>query len=291
MPEDTDFGVFEIGMNHPDEIRPLVKMVRPHVAIITIIAAAHLGHFKSLDEIALAKAEIFEGVVEDGYAVINRDDQRYRKLELLAKDAGIKNIYGFGEHRLSKFKLLKYAAGPGGSEVIARINGVEVPARIGAPGRHIAQNALAVLGASWLAGADLGKVANALASAGAEKGRGQTHRLKIKGGSFMLIDESYNANPASMAAALDLAASIPVEGGAGTSRFLATCSNSANIRPKLHAELAGPVSQSKMDKVYLAGTEMKALADALPKAIERGASRERRRTETSCSGFAAGRGT
>ena len=88
MPQDTDYGVFEIGMNHPGEIRPLVKMVRPHVAIITIIAAAHLGHFKNLDEIALAKAEIFEGVVRGRLRVLNRDDPRYRMLELKAKHCG-----------------------------------------------------------------------------------------------------------------------------------------------------------------------------------------------------------
>jgi UDP-N-acetylmuramoyl-tripeptide--D-alanyl-D-alanine ligase len=269
MPEDTDYGVFEIGMNHPDEIRPLVKMVRPHVAIVTIIAAAHLGHFKSLDEIALAKGEIFEGVVEDGYAVINRDDQRFRKLDLLAKDAGVKNIYGFGEHRLSKFKLVKYQAQPDGSLIEARVNGVDIAAKIGAPGRHIVQNVLAVLGACWLVGADLAKVAMALATLDAEKGRGRRHRLKVKGGTFTLIDESYNANPASMAAALDLAASIPAEGRGRHIAVLGDMLELGKHSKKLHADLAAPITASRIDKVLMAGAEMQALADALPKDIER----------------------
>ena len=269
MPEDTDYGVFEIGMNHPDEIRPLVKMVRPHVAIVTIIAAAHLGHFRSLEDIAVAKAEIFEGVVEDGYAVINRDDQRYRKLEHLAKLAGVKNIYGFGEHRLAKFKLVKYKALPDCSAITARINSIDIAAKIGAPGRHIVQNVLAVLGACWLAGADLAKVSMALATLDAEKGRGRRHRLKVKGGSFTLIDESYNANPASMAAALDLAASIPAEGRGRHIAVLGDMLELGKHSRKLHAELAAPIKAAKIDKVLMAGAEMQALADALPKDIER----------------------
>jgi UDP-N-acetylmuramoyl-tripeptide--D-alanyl-D-alanine ligase len=269
MPEDMDYGVFEIGMNHRDEIRPLVKMVRPHVAIVTIIAAAHLGHFKSLDEIALAKGEIFEGVVDDGYAVINRDDQRFRKLDLLAKDAGVKHIYGFGEHRLAKFKLVKYKALPDCSVITARINGVELAGKVGAPGRHIVQNILAVLGACWLAGADLAKVAMALGTLDAEKGRGRRHRLKVNGGSFTLIDESYNANPASMAAALDLAASIPVEGRGRHIAVLGDMLELGKHSKRLHAELAGPIKAAKIDKVLMAGVEMQALADALPKNIER----------------------
>ena len=130
-------------MNHPDEIRPLVKLVRPHIAIITIIAAAHLGFFKNLDEIALAKAEIFEGVVEDGYVVLNRDDSRYRKLEMLAKDAGIKNILRLRRTpRSAKFKLLKYRPMADCSVITAKIAGTDVAVKIGAPGRHIVQNAL-----------------------------------------------------------------------------------------------------------------------------------------------------
>jgi UDP-N-acetylmuramoyl-tripeptide--D-alanyl-D-alanine ligase len=269
MPEDTDYGVFEIGMNHPDEIRPLVKLVRPHIAIITIIAAAHLGHFKSLDGIARAKAEIFEGVVEDGYAVLNRDDSRYRKLEMLAKDNGIKNIYGFGEHRQANFKLMKYLPMADCSVITAQIAGTEVAVKIGAPGRHIVQNSLAVMGACWLAGADLAKVAMALATLESEKGRGRRHRLKVKGGTFTLIDESYNANPASMAAALQLAGSIPIEGRGRRIAVLGDMLELGKHSAKLHAELAGPVASSKMDKVFLAGPEMKALVEALPVETER----------------------
>ncbi len=269
MPEDTEYGVFEIGMNHPDEIRPLVKLVRPHIAIITIIAAAHLGFFKNLDEIALAKAEIFEGVVEDGYVVLNRDDSRYRKLEMLAKDAGIKNIYGFGEHARAKFKLLKYRPMADCSVITAKIAGTDVAVKIGAPGRHIVQNALAVMGACWLAGADLAKVTMALASLESEKGRGRRHKLKVNGGTLTLIDESYNANPASMAAALELAGSIPIEGRGKRIAVLGDMLELGKHSKKLHEELAGPVRSSKMDRVFMAGAEMKALADALPVEVER----------------------
>jgi UDP-N-acetylmuramoyl-tripeptide--D-alanyl-D-alanine ligase len=258
-----------IGMNHPNEIRPLVKLVRPHVAIITIIAAAHLGHFKNLDEIAKAKAEIFEGVVEDGYVVLNRDDTRYRKLEQMAKDAGIKHIYGFGESVRSKFKLIKYKPMADCSVITARIAGTEVAVKIGAPGRHIVQNTLAVLGASWLAGADLAKVAMALATLESEKGRGRRHKLRVNGGTFTLIDESYNANPASMAAALQLAASIPTEGRGRHIAVLGDMLELGKHSRKLHEELAAQIKAAKIGKVFLAGPEMKALADALPVETER----------------------
>ena len=269
MPEDTDFGVFEIGMNHPDEIRPLVKLVRPHIAIITIIAAAHLGHFKNLDGIALAKAEIFEGVTEGGHAVLNRDDSRYRKLAMLAKDAGISNIHGFGEHRNAEFKLIKYKPMADCSVITTRIAGTDAAVKIGAPGRHIVQNALAVIGACSLAGADLAKVCLALGTLQSEKGRGRRHKLKVNGGTFTLIDESYNANPASMAAALQLASSIPVEGRGRRMAVLGDMLELGKHSKKLHEELAEPVKSSKMDKVFLAGPEMKALAEALASETER----------------------
>ena len=105
MPADADYAIFEIGMNHAGEIRPLVKMVRPHVALITLIAAAHLGHFRNLDEIATAKAEIFEGIEPGGTALLNRDDSRWKLLDRLARAAGVEHVLGFGEHARPNFKL------------------------------------------------------------------------------------------------------------------------------------------------------------------------------------------
>src|SRR5690606_41283980 len=178
MPTDCDYAIFEIGMNHEGEIRPLVKLVRPHVAIVTLIAAAHLGHFKTLDDIARAKAEIFEGVEHGGAALLNRDDQRWALLGKMAREAGIQKVIGFGEHAKAVYRLVNLALHPDHSLITARIGGREINARIGAPGRHMVQNALAVLGAAHLVGADVEKVAKSLESLRAEPGRGKRHLLK-----------------------------------------------------------------------------------------------------------------
>jgi UDP-N-acetylmuramoyl-tripeptide--D-alanyl-D-alanine ligase len=264
MPLDTEYGVFEVGMNHAGEIRHLIKFVQPHVAIVTIIAAAHLGFFKSLDEIADAKAEIFEGLVPGGVAIINRDDARYRNLEHAAKSAGVTHIYGFGEHARARFKLVSCNLKPDRSQITIRIDGTETPVGIGAPGRHIVQNVLAVVGACQTVGADLKKVTAALASLGAEKGRGQIHRLETRGGAFTLIDESYNANPASMRAALNLLASQEITGKGRRIAVLGDMLELGRFSAKMHKELAEPIASAKVDKVFLGGAEIKLLAEALP---------------------------
>jgi UDP-N-acetylmuramoyl-tripeptide--D-alanyl-D-alanine ligase len=256
MPANCEYAIFEIGMNHAGEIRPLVKMVRPHVAIVTLIAAAHLGHFRSLEDIAAAKAEIFEGLAKGGTALINRDDARWKVLERLAKEAGVQNIAGFGEHLRATYKLLDCKLFPDHSTIVARIGGKEIVARIGVPGRHIVQNALAVLGAADLVGAPVPQVSVALGDLTAEQGRGQRHMLKHPRGRFVLIDESYNANPASMAASLAMLKATPVEGG----RRIAVLGDMLELgkhAPKLHAGLADLVIDSQADRVFLA-------ADALP---------------------------
>jgi UDP-N-acetylmuramoyl-tripeptide--D-alanyl-D-alanine ligase len=268
LPVDAEFGVFEIGMNHFDEIRPLVKMVQPHTAIITLIAAAHLGHFKNLNDIAKAKAEIFEGVIENGSVILNRDDPHYRKLASMANDVGIKNIYGFGENQRAHFKLMNYKALADCSCIIAEINELEIAVKIGSPGRHIVQNALAVLGAASMAGADMTKVALAFNTLTAEKGRGQQHKLKIKDGFFTLIDESYNANPASMAAALSLAGSFPIERYGRRIAVLGDMLELGKHAQKLHAELSEHVFRSQIHKLFLCGPEMIALKNALSVEID-----------------------
>ncbi|MER9326162.1 UDP-N-acetylmuramoylalanyl-D-glutamyl-2,6-diaminopimelate--D-alanyl-D-alanine ligase [Mesorhizobium sp. M0152] len=276
MPIDCDYAVFEIGMNHPGEIRPLVKMVRPHIAIVTMIAAAHLGFFRNLDEIAEAKAEIFEGLEPDGAAILNRDDARFKLLDKMAHTAGVEHVHGFGENARSTFKLVKCELHADHSEIIARIGGHEVTARIGAPGRHMVQNVLAVLGAAYLAGADLDKVARALADLSAERGRGKRHVLRHPGGSISghpggpitLIDESYNANPASMAAAMALLNATPVTGEGRRIAVLGDMLELGEHSAKLHAALAGLLVGTGTQTVFLGGPEMRALAKALPAEIK-----------------------
>ncbi|WP_137931931.1 UDP-N-acetylmuramoylalanyl-D-glutamyl-2,6-diaminopimelate--D-alanyl-D-alanine ligase [Mesorhizobium comanense] len=274
MPADCDYAVFEIGMNHPDEIRPLVKMVRPHVAIVTMIAAAHLGFFRNLDEIAKAKAEIFEGLEPGGAAVLNRDDARFKLLEKMARASGVEHVYGFGENARSTFKLTKCELHADHSDIAARIDGHDMIARIGAPGRHMVQNVLAVLGAAHLVGADLGKVALALVDLSAERGRGKRHVLRHPGGSsqpagpITLIDESYNANPASMAAAMALLNATPVAGEGRRIAVLGDMLELGDHSAKLHAALAELIVGTGTGTVFLGGPEMRSLAQALPQDIK-----------------------
>ncbi|MFN3764792.1 MAG: UDP-N-acetylmuramoylalanyl-D-glutamyl-2,6-diaminopimelate--D-alanyl-D-alanine ligase [Aliihoeflea sp.] len=267
MPAETDYAVFEIGMNHPGEIRPLVKLVRPHIAIVTMIAAAHLGFFRDLEEIATAKAEIFEGVESGGHALINRDDARFKQLEKAAREAGIENVWGFGEHSRATFKLVKTKLLPEGSTFTAQMAGEELVAKIGAPGRHMVQNAVAVLAASYLAGADMAKVAHALADLSAEEGRGARHRLCHGRGEFLLIDESYNANPASVRAAMDVLQAAPVNGHGRRIAVLGDMLELGDHSRELHAGLAETIDPQATGVVLLAGPEMKALAEALPDSL------------------------
>jgi UDP-N-acetylmuramoyl-tripeptide--D-alanyl-D-alanine ligase len=269
MPADCDYAVFEIGMNHPGEIRPLTRLVRPHIAIVTLIAAAHLGHFKDLAEIARAKAEIFEGVAPGGAALLNRDDAHFVLLQKLARKAGIKKIRGFGEDLRSDYRLESCELGTAGSHVTVNVAGHEIEAEIGVPGRHMVQNMLAVLGAAHLAGAEVDKAAGALAGLPAERGRGMRLRLKHPKGEFSLIDESYNANPASMQAALKLLDGAAVEGGGRRIAVLGDMLELGAHSRELHSALAEVIAGTRTDMVLLAGKEMKALADSLPQGVRK----------------------
>lgn len=265
MPEDTDYGVFEVGMNHPDEIRPLVKMVRPHVAIITTIAAAHLGNFKSIKEIAAAKSEIFEGLEPDGDVILNRDSDQFSFLERQAQAFGITRIYGFGQHAKADFRLAEFNGSGEKSALWLTLGSETFEIAIGAPGRHIAENALAVLGAVTLVGADLDAAIEALATLQPEKGRGKRYRLALGNDAFTLIDESYNANPASMRAAIALLAA-----GSGAGRRVAVLGDMLEMGDharKVHADLAGPLLAAGIEHVWLAGPEMLALKEALPESV------------------------
>ncbi|MBB4185508.1 UDP-N-acetylmuramoylalanyl-D-glutamyl-2,6-diaminopimelate--D-alanyl-D-alanine ligase [Sinorhizobium terangae] len=264
MPEATDFGIFEIGMNHPGEIRPLTKMVRPHVAVVTSIAPAHLGNFESLDEIAAAKAEIFEGVVKGGHAVLNIDSPQFTLLERAAGAAGVSYIHSFGANPKAEFRLVEFTGRSEGSVLWAGIGGKTLEVAIGAPGRHIAENALAVIAAAKLAGADLDQVLASLATMRPEKGRGLQHRLKVGTGRLTLIDESYNANPASMRAAISLLRDAEPPVGGRRIAILGDMLEMGEHAADVHAALAGPIVEAGIVDVWLAGPEMAHLRDSLP---------------------------
>ena len=203
-PADARYAIFEIGMNHAGEIAPLVKMVRPHIAIITTVEPVHLEFFSGIEAIADAKAEIFEGVEPNGAVVLNRDNTQFARLQRRAKKRGIANIISFGADEKAEARLLDVALHPACSAVYASILDQELTYKLAIPGRHMAMNSLAVLAAASLAGADLALAGLALSQVQPAAGRGVRHVLTVPNGEATLIDESYNANPASMGAALNV---------------------------------------------------------------------------------------
>jgi len=269
MPETTRFGVFEIGMNHAGEIDALTRLVKPHIAIVTTVAPVHLGFFRSVEEIADAKAEIFHGLEPGGIAIINRDIPYYQRLRDHALKHGDK-IVGFGETQDAEARLIGAVLEPGGSTVSADILGQTIDYRIGAPGRHVVQNSLAVLAAAKLAGADLTRAASALAGLHAQAGRGARTLIEAEGGSIAIIDESYNANPASMRAALAVFGLTSRDQFRRKVAVLGDMLELGTDGPQLHRELAEFIDEAGVDVVFACGELMSSLFEALP-ANRRGA--------------------
>ena len=262
LPRDSKYGVFEIGMNHFGEIRGLVGFVRPHVGIVTTIAPAHLEFFGSCEAIADAKSEIFEGLVPGGAAILPADSPYCDRLYARARQAHVARLFKFGEKAGSDARLISYEETAEGCRVKADICGTPVDFAIGAPGKHIAGNALAALLAVSLVEGDVLNAAAVLKDFAALKGRGA--RFTAHG--IDVIDESYNANPASMAAALALL-------GAAKGRRIAVLGDMLEMGEggaAHHAGLAVPVDAARADLVFLNGAAMRALWDVLP-AARRGA--------------------
>jgi UDP-N-acetylmuramoyl-tripeptide--D-alanyl-D-alanine ligase len=263
MPRNVTYGVFEIGMNHAGEIDALTRLVRPHIAIVTTVAPVHLGFFRSVEEIADAKAEIFHGLESGGTAVINRDSLYYERLKAHALEHGAR-IVGFGEADGAEVRLLDIELDPNGSSIRADVLGQIVSYRLGAPGRHLAQNSLAVLAAVKLAGADLARAAAALAGLEAQPGRGARTLFQGPTGRIVIVDESYNANPASMRAALSTLGLTPRN---EFSRRVAVLGDMLELGPesaKLHRELAEFIDGAGVDVVFACGEQMAGLFGALP---------------------------
>ena len=260
MPRDSDYAVLEMGMNAKGEIAALTRLVRPHVALITTIASAHIEHLGSMEAIAGAKAEIFEGLEPDGIAVIPEDTPHRDQLVKAARGHADRIVtFGSGEADVAAIHAVR--SDNGGSLVTARLLESDLTYTISQRGEHWVANSLGVLAAVEAVGADLAIAGLALADMGGLKGRGERHRLHVDGGTWLLIDESYNANPASMAATLkalgeerDAERRIAV---LGPMRELGEHAD------ELHAGLASPVVEAKVDELILVGEDMRPLEDAL----------------------------
>jgi UDP-N-acetylmuramoyl-tripeptide--D-alanyl-D-alanine ligase len=262
-PASVRFAIFEIGMNHAGEIETLVKMVRPQVAVITTVEPVHLEFFAGIEAIADAKAEIFNGLEPGGAVVLNRDNSQFDRLQQSANKLGISRIVSFGADKQSDARLLDVSLHADRSAVHANILGYDVTYKLGMPGRHMAMNSLAVLAAASLAGADLALAALSLSQIEPAAGRGARRALEVASGEATLIDESYNANPASMAAALNVlgAAAIGPQG-----RRIAVLGDMLELGPTsamLHRGLVDAVKANHIDLVYCCGPLMRNLWDAL----------------------------
>src|ERR1700674_4084111 len=262
-PATVRFAIFEIGMNHAGEIDALVKMVRPHVATVPPVEPVHLEFFADIEAIADAKAEIFTGVEPGGAVVLNRDNSQFARLQRRARKLGISRIVSFGANEKSDARLLDVSLHAACSAVHANILGHDVTYKLGMPGRHMAMNSLAVLAAASLAGADLALAALSLSQIEPATGRGARRTLELANGEVTLIDESYNANPASMGAALNVlgAAAIGPQG-----RRIAVLGDMLELGPTgamLHRGLVDAVKANHIDLVYCCGPLMRNLWEAL----------------------------
>ena len=257
MPAATRYGVFEMGMNHAGEIAALTRMVRPHVAVITWVASAHAEHFESEEGIARAKAEIVEGVEPGGAVVWPHDSEHAELLSAAVAGRGLRSLsFGFGAG--ADVRALSADVGPDGADLVADVAGEELHCRVGMAGRHWVGNALAVLAAVKAAGGDIAEAGLALAGMTGLAGRGARIRVPARGGEALLIDESYNANPTSMAAALSVLRGMAGTGGRriavlGAMRELGAGSHAE------HAALAPAIAGAGVAELALVGAEMTAL--------------------------------
>ena len=269
MPRDTEYGVFELGMNHAGEITPLSKLVKPQVSIITNVEAVHIEFFASVAEIADAKAEIMDGMDADGTVVLPRDNPHYDRLVAHAKRRGISNILSFGSDAADA-RLIDCRVSPTGSRITAEVMGQRVSYALGLPGLHQAKNSLSVLAAVKALGLDVATAAAVLGGLAALKGRGAREHLMLVSGPITLLDESYNASPASVRAALSLLAASQPEGHGRRIAILGDMRELGASGPMLHRELMPDIVASGVDHVFLVGPIMQELHAVLPERIRAG---------------------
>lgn len=261
MPADSDFAVIEIGMNHAGEIRPLAKLANLDVAIVVNVAAVHMEAFESIEQIAHAKAEIFEDLDAKATAIVNADLPTTQILTNMVAQVGAKMVT-FGTNKSADYRVLQIEGAGAVTKVIADIDGQERWYEFQAAGNHFAMNALAVLAAGVAVACDLEKVILGMAKWTAPDGRGARHVVACNGGEITLIDESYNANPSSMASALAVLGACEIDGR--RIAILGEMGELGETKLQRHAELAALDVVADVDQFHLVGPMMQEMFNALP---------------------------
>ena len=273
LPADAKYGIFEIGMNQAGEISALSKLIRPHAALVTTVEEVHLEFFESVAAIADAKAEIFDGMAEGGVAILNYDNPYRSQLSEAARNRGLRcknGIISFGVHPHATLRLIEETLCDKGGVGVVEKDGERIPYRIGAPGHHWVIIGLSVLATVYAVGANVRQAALDLSAVEPLAGRGKRHEIAVGDSVFTLIDESYNANPVSMIAAIALLATAAPRPGGRRIAVLGDMLELGDESPDMHAALAGSLVRSEIDLVFTAGEQMSHLRDALPRAMRAG---------------------
>jgi UDP-N-acetylmuramoyl-tripeptide--D-alanyl-D-alanine ligase len=267
MPPASQYAVLEFGMNHPGEISPLARLARPHVAVITTVEAVHIEFFENEEGIADEKAAIMDGLEPGGAVVLNRDNRHFARLAAAAEARGIGRILTFGTDPLADVRLLSWEAEGWALSTRVSVLGREFPLRLASPGLHAARNACAVLAASFAAGANPEAALPILEGLVPAGGRGRRRAIALPGGEATLLDDSYNASPASVRAALAVLAAVPARrriAVLGDMRELGAHAEDA------HHALAAPIVTAGVDTVFCCGPLMRGLYEALPTSLRGG---------------------
>lgn len=265
LPKDADFGVLEMGMNHSGEIDNLSRMGRPDVAIITTVDAVHLEFFDGVEGIAQAKSEIFNGMAPTGTAVLPIDNEWFPLLRDRAAAANVGRVITFGTHSDADIRLIDASLHAKCSAASVAMNGMTLDFCVGAPGKHWVLNCLGVLAATKALGLDPAQAAASFSDLRPSRGRGAFRRLSLNdGGTIGLIDESYNASPASVAAAMAVLGQSVPEGSGRRIAVLGDMRELGDASDRLHANLMDAIDAAKIDLVFCCGVHMRALWEVLP---------------------------
>ena len=263
LPKYTDFAVVELAMSQPGEIAILTKLVKPMVAMITNVEAAHLGNFDSIEDIAKEKADILSGVQQGGTAILNIDNKQFNLLYQFARSSGIK-VVTYGGFEKADFRVVSCQDQNDKTLVNASFNGKKLEYTVGNFGFHWVHNSIGVLAVVDSLGADISKAARDFSVIRPKEGRGQFHKLKTNGLTFGLIDDSYNANPASVSAAIATLSKFPNSESGRRILVLGDMLELGNNEKKFHTDLADQIITSNISLVYATGNLMKNMFFKLP---------------------------